>query len=78
MLQPAEYTDDWFNLLVLHQNRTPHSANNYIPVDYLDEFMNLVMWGHEHECLISPEQVNDTFYITQPGSSVATSLCEGK
>jgi len=37
------------------------------------------VWGHEHECLIDPaESVVGTFRITQPGSSVATSLTGGE
>jgi len=38
-----------------------------------------VVWGYEHECLIEPqESVVGTFRITQPGSSVATSLTAGE
>lgn len=38
-----------------------------------------VVWGHEHECLIDhAESVVGTFRITQPGSSVATSLTAGE
>lgn len=41
--------------------------------------MDLIVWGHEHECLIQPsESVVGTFRITQPGSSVATSLTAGE
>lgn len=41
--------------------------------------MDLVVWGHEHECNINPsESAVGTFRITQPGSSVATSLTEGE
>jgi len=41
--------------------------------------MDLVVWGHEHECLINPsESAVGTFRIIQPGSSVATSLTEGE
>ena len=37
--------------------------------------MDLVIWGHEHECLMElQESVVGTFHVTQPGSSVATSL----
>ena len=43
------------------------------------EWMDLVVWGHEHECNIIPsESAVGTFRITQPGSSVATSLTEGE
>ncbi len=47
-----------------------------------------MIWGHEHECLIDPEYVStgDTneegeemgVFISQPGSSVATSLSDGE
>ena len=75
MLVPAEDTDGWFNLLVLHQNRAYRSRpTNYIPDHFLPEMMDLVLWGHEHDCRIEPERViygdNKDFFITQPGSSV--------
>ena len=39
----------------------------------------MVIWGHEHECLIDPVyNAEQGFYVVQPGSSVATSLCEGE
>jgi double-strand break repair protein MRE11 len=45
----------------------------------ITEWMDLVVWGHEHECNIIPaESAVGTFRITQPGSSVATSLTEGE
>lgn len=77
MLRPREWTDKWFNLLVLHQNRAKHGLTDYIPEDFLDEFLDLVVWGHEHECLIDPE-FNGRFHVTQPGSPIATSLCPGE
>ena len=79
MLRPREHQDSWFNLFVLHQNRTKHSATSYIPEQFLDDFIDLVFWGHEHECKITPVwNGNQNFYVTQPGSSVATSLIEGE
>ncbi|KAJ3044688.1 Double-strand break repair protein mre11a [Rhizophlyctis rosea] len=70
---------NWFNLMVLHQNRVPHGPTNYIPENFLEDFLDLIVWGHEHECLVEPELNSATgFYVTQPGSSVATSLCEGE
>lgn len=79
MFRPTEDTDEWFNLLVLHQNRIAHRAKSYIPEHFLDDFLHLVLWGHEHECKLEPHQTpNDGYFITQPGSSVATSLCEGE
>jgi hypothetical protein len=45
----------------------------------IPEWMDLVCWGHEHECCIEPqESVVGTFRISQPGSSVATSLIAGE
>ena len=80
MLRPKEDPDSWFNIFVIHQNRAKHGPKNYIPESFLDEFLDLVVWGHEHECLIDPtwSESSKPFYITQPGSSVATSLSEGE
>ena len=36
-----------------------------------------VVWGHEHECLVEAQQSTEQpFHITQPGSTVPTSLIE--
>lgn len=41
--------------------------------------MDLIIWGHEHDCRIDPEPVTGkAYYISQPGSSVATSLAAGE
>ncbi|XP_071411686.1 double-strand break repair protein MRE11 isoform X1 [Pithys albifrons albifrons] len=79
MLRPKEDEDGWFNLFVIHQNRSKHGATNYIPEQFLDDFINLVVWGHEHECKIAPFQnEQQRFYVSQPGSSVVTSLSPGE
>lgn len=79
MLRPAEDKDDWFNVFVLHQNRAKHGPTNYIPEQFLDDFLDLIVWGHEHECKIDPSFNGvQNFFITQPGSSIATSLSEGE
>ncbi|XP_078483413.1 double-strand break repair protein MRE11 [Ciona intestinalis] len=79
MLRPKESLDDWFNIFVLHQNRSKHGATNYIPEQFLDDFFDLIIWGHEHECLINPQwNPIKGFFVMQPGSPVATSLCEGE
>ncbi|KFM80580.1 Double-strand break repair protein MRE11A, partial [Stegodyphus mimosarum] len=79
MLRPRENCDEWFNVMVLHQNRAKHGAKNYIPEQFLDNFLDLIVWGHEHECRIDQEWNGEqAFYVTQPGSSVATSLCHGE
>ncbi|KAJ2612080.1 meiotic recombination [Coemansia sp. RSA 1804] len=79
MCQPAEDTDRWFNLMVLHQNRVPHGPKNHIPEHFLSDFLDLVVWGHEHQCAVEPEYNHQrSFYVTQPGSSVATALSSGE
>ncbi|XP_051813454.1 double-strand break repair protein MRE11 [Acanthochromis polyacanthus] len=79
MLRPKEDQDEWFNLFTIHQNRSRHGPTNYIPEQFLDDFLDLVVWGHEHECLIAPARnEQQLFYVTQPGSSVATSLSPGE
>lgn len=47
----------------------------------IPEWMDLVIWGHEHECSIHPIEAaygTNDLRIIQPGSSVATSLVEGE
>ncbi|NP_001080975.1 double-strand break repair protein MRE11 [Xenopus laevis] len=79
MLRPREDESSWFNLFVIHQNRSKHGPTNYIPEQFLDEFLDLVIWGHEHECKIAPTRnEQQLFYVSQPGSSVATSLSPGE
>lgn len=48
--------DDWFNVFVLHQNRVPHTqaAKNCLREGHLPQFLDLVVWGHEHECVADP------------------------
>ncbi|GAN00779.1 double-strand break repair protein MRE11A-like [Mucor ambiguus] len=70
-------SEDCFNLFVFHQNRARHGPTSHIPEEFIDGFIDLVFWGHEHECRIVPESY-EKFDITQPGSSVATSLSEGE
>ena len=68
-------------MLVLHQNRTCHSAvyKNSIPESLLPNFLDLVVWAHEHECKIALEpSAEGQFYVSQPGSSAATSLCQAE
>ncbi|CAI9097791.1 OLC1v1034283C1 [Oldenlandia corymbosa var. corymbosa] len=70
---------DWFNILVLHQNRVKTNPKNAINEHFLPRFLDFIVWGHEHECLVDPQEVAGMgFHITQPGSSVATSLIEGE
>ncbi|KAI2632341.1 DNA repair exonuclease [Hypoxylon sp. NC1633] len=77
--RPNQQSDDWFNLLTVHQNHHAHTATGYLPENMLPEWLQLVIWGHEHECLIEPTYNPETgFHVMQPGSSVATSLVPGE
>nr|APZ84330.1 double strand break repair nuclease MRE11A [Zea mays subsp. huehuetenangensis] len=77
--QDGESASDWFNILVLHQNRIKTTPKSAINEHFLPRFLDFIVWGHEHECLIDPQEVPGMgFHITQPGSSVATSLIDGE
>lgn len=77
--KPGTQTGDWFNLLSVHQNHHAHTATSYLPENVLPDWLDLVVWGHEHECLIDPTRNPETgFHVMQPGSSVATSLVPGE
>lgn len=77
-LRPEE--EEWFNLFTLHQNRDlGRGSKNCVHESMIPEWMDFVVWGHEHECLINPvESLVGTYRISQPGSSVATSLAVGE
>lgn len=95
MYMPKDKSD-WFNLLLLHQNRygmatkfqysnslnalrVKHGPQESVPEGLFDDSINLVVWGHEHDCRIAPEPVaGKRYFISQPGSSIATSLAEGE
>jgi double-strand break repair protein MRE11 len=65
--------------MAVHQNHHAHSDTNYLPENFLPEWLDLVVWGHEHECLIEPRENQEMgFHVMQPGSSVATSLVPGE
>lgn len=65
-------------VLVLHQNRVPHSGKFYVTEDRVSAF-DFVVWGHEHESIVThTTRMDSEAYISQPGSSVATSLSEGE
>ena len=79
MYRPAEATSEWFQVLALHQNRASHNPKAYVPEHILDNSFHLIVWGHEHEQRISPEAVSEkNYHISQPGSSIATSLSPGE
>lgn len=77
--KPSVQKSDWFNIMAVHQNHHAHSETGYLPENFLPEFLDIVVWGHEHECLIDPRFNPETsFHVMQPGSSVATSLVPGE
>jgi double-strand break repair protein MRE11 len=93
--QPGIQKGDWFNLMSVHQNQyvaksslifgvantssAAHTETGFLPENFLPEFMDLIVWGHEHECLIDPHyNIEMNFHVMQPGSSVATSLMPGE
>ena len=57
--RPAETEDcsssSWFNVMLIHQNRAAHSKNA-ISDRYLPSWLDYVVWGHEHECLVEPTE----------------------
>ena len=77
--RPGQQRDDWFNLMVVHQNHHSRTPTGYLPESFLPNFLDLVIWGHEHDCEIEPRFVEEQgFHVIQPGSSVATQLTKGE
>ena len=70
--KPGFSSKSWFNTMLIHQNRVHHTPKNAISERYLPSWLDLVVWGHEHECLVEPTEIGD-FAVSQPGSSVVTS-----
>jgi double-strand break repair protein MRE11 len=77
--QPGTQTGDWFNIMSVHQNHHAYTETSHLPENFLPDFLDLVIWGHEHECDIQPH-INPemNFKVMQLGSSVATSLVAGE
>lgn len=78
---PIEVDDEccqseYFQLFVLHQNRERRGHAKAVTRDLLPEWLDLVIWGHEHPCRIALEGSQPA--ITQPGSAVATALTAGE
>ncbi|CCF56629.1 hypothetical protein KAFR_0B03320 [Kazachstania africana CBS 2517] len=76
---PTMREDEWFNLMCVHQNHTGHTNTAFLPEQFLPDFLDLVVWGHEHECIpFLAHNPNKKFDVLQPGSSVATSLSQAE
>ncbi|OII74585.1 DNA repair and meiosis protein MRE11 [Cryptosporidium ubiquitum] len=79
-LIPDNNDSEWFSILLFHQNRRKGNfggtlSKDSIPESFLPDFLDLIIWGHEHECIVDPVEVaNKNFFVLQPGSSIATSL----
>lgn len=66
--RPNESPENWFNILMVHQNRVMRAPKDYLPEERIPSFMDLVVWGHEHDCRVEEEKIDiGNFYITQPG-----------
>lgn len=75
--RPDEDTEDWFNIFVCHQNREERGLAKYLSEESLPEFLDLVIWGHEHECRLQDERRLELkwnsireFYVMQPGKNL--------
>ncbi|EPR78088.1 MRE11 meiotic recombination 11 protein A [Spraguea lophii 42_110] len=75
-LRPDNYKE-YFNILVLHQNRVKYAEKEYIPEEFIDNMFDLVIYGHEHESLTS-QNIYKNFFIIQNGSTVRTSLSDSE
>lgn len=42
----------WFHLFLIHQNLQARGSMRTFRLDLLPHFLNLVIWGHEHECKV--------------------------
>nr|CAD2128714.1 unnamed protein product [Meloidogyne enterolobii] len=73
--------DDWFYILVLHQNRPPRSklrsTKSHVSFKCIPDFFDVVIWVMNMNPDFKSFDVNGqnkSFYIIQPGSTVATAL----
>ena len=75
-----EDKDKNFNIFVLHQDRSNYGnkTGNFVDEKMLPGFLDLVIWGHEHECKIVPPKDGALVPISQPGSLVVTDLSKSE
>lgn len=74
-----EVTPNGLNVLLIHQNRSVNINKTYLNENLLPEFFDLLLWGHEHECIPELAYNNSkNFNILQPGSTVQTSFHESE
>ena len=67
-----------YSVLMLHQNNSakPWTRDHSLDHRDLPDYLDLIIWGHEHEPLRPRKQTHPRAMIYQPGSSVATSICK--
>lgn len=77
---PGYPPDAWFNIFALHQNRNYAGTKNNLNEDLLPDWIDLAVWGHEHESIPIVEQRSSVsrVRVLQAGSTVATTLNEGE
>jgi double-strand break repair protein MRE11 len=68
-----DLSPEYFNILLVHQNRIPRNKD-YLCPSVLPDLFNLVVYGHEHD----PAIIRNETTVLQCGSTVRTSLCEGE
>ena len=74
---PGAPADSWFNLFFIHQNHAQRGSKSAVSEKQLPKWLNLVVWGHEHASKTEPTPSSEgTFEVSQPGSSVHTTLSE--
>ncbi len=75
---------EWFNILVLHQTKerggtVGYNRRCFVRERTLPDFINLVLWGHEHECIPSLKECPETgSQILYMGSTTITSLIDSE
>ena len=80
-VRPAgDNKDDWFSVFGIHQNREGYGSKAFIPHNVLPDFLDLIVWGHEHESKPEPESVQglEKAVVLQPGSTVVMQLTEAE
>jgi double-strand break repair protein MRE11 len=77
--RPVEDESCWFNLFFIHQNRVARKQKNFVSEGMLPNWLDFVVWGHEHACKVEPQPSGEgggNFMVSQPGSSCVVSLSE--
>jgi len=75
---------DWFNILVIHQTKerpsiTGSAKCNFVKESIFPDFIDLILWGHEHECISIAKKCEVTgTHILYMGSTTITSLIDAE